>query len=70
MPCIYIHFGDLRLTLGDNEFEPLRGELSELHLQLNVAALDKHVPVIERYNHTIKECGRSINYTLPFKKIP
>jgi hypothetical protein len=56
--------------LGDNEFEPLRGELSELHIQLNVVAVDKHVPEIERYNCTIKEHCCSIYNTLPFTKIP
>jgi hypothetical protein len=56
--------------LGDNEFEPLCGELSELHIQLNVAAVDEHVPEIERYNRTIKEQCRSIYNTLPFTKIP
>jgi hypothetical protein len=56
--------------LGDNEFESLRGKLSELHIQLNVAAVDEHVPEIARYNCTIKVRCRSIYNILPFKKIP
>jgi hypothetical protein len=60
----------ITMVLGDNEFEVLRGELSQIQIQLNTAAADEHVPEIERYNRTIKERCCSIYNTLPYKKIP
>jgi hypothetical protein len=57
-------------ALMDGEFEPLRGELADIGVALNVAAPDEHVGDIERYIRTIKERMRGICNTLPFKKLP
>ena len=58
------------LLLADNQFEPMRNELANLHVQLSVCANDEHVPEIERYIRTIKDRTRAIYNTLPFKHIP
>ena len=56
---------------ADNEFDPLRAELAaDLEIDLNCAAADMHVPEVEREIRTIKERGRCVYATLPFKKIP
>jgi len=39
-------------------------------VMLNVAARNEHVPEVERYIRTIKESGRAIASSLPFKKYP
>ena len=57
-------------VLVDHEFEPLRGDLSTLGIQLNTASADEHVADIERYNRTLKERVRCIWTTLPFTKMP
>ena len=56
--------------LADNQFECVRGELSELGASLNIASADEHVPEIERCIRTIKERVRSIYISLSFKKMP
>jgi hypothetical protein len=50
-------------ALMDGEFEPLRNDLAEMGINLNVAAPDEHVGDIERYIRTIKERVRGI-YTV------
>eukprot|EP00978_Attheya_sp_CCMP212_P043302 scaffold280126_cov62-Attheya_sp.AAC.1 len=54
----------------DGQFEPLRSELADLRINLNVVSNDEHVPEIERHIRTTKERVRCIYNTLPFKKIP
>jgi hypothetical protein len=54
----------------DNEFEPLRGDLLDIGMQLNVVSNDEHVPEIERQIRTIKERTRCVYNTLPFKWLP
>ena len=54
----------------DGQFEPLRGDLAEMGLQLNTVSNDEHVPEIERQIRTLKERTRAIYCTLPFCKIP
>ena len=52
----------------DNKFEKLRNLLPVL--AVNTTAAKEHVPEVERCIQLIKECGRGILNTLPFKKIP
>ena len=54
----------------DGQFEPLRGDLAEMGIQLNTISNDEHVPEIERQIRTLKERTRAIYCTLPFRKIP
>jgi hypothetical protein len=51
----------------DNEFEPLRGDLLDIGVHLNVVSNDEHVPEVERQIRTIKERTRCIYNTVPFK---
>ncbi len=68
---VYFNRGFIvKVGLMDNEFEPLRGDLTKLGIQLNVVSNDEHVPEIERYIRTVKERTRCVYNTLPFKKIP
>ena len=57
-------------ALMDGQFEPLRGDLAKMGLQLNTVSNDEHVPEIERQIRTLKERTRAIYCTLPFRKIP
>ena len=57
-------------ALMDGQFEPLRGDLAEMGIQLNTVSNDEHVPEIERQIRTLKERTRAIYCTLPFRKIP
>jgi hypothetical protein len=54
----------------DNEFEPMREDLQELGMALNVVSADEHVPEIERYIRTVKERTRCVYNTVPFKRMP
>ena len=55
-------------VLMDNEFECLRNLIPVL--DINTTAAKEHVPEIERRIRLIKERGRGILNTLPFKKLP
>ena len=57
-------------ALMDGQFEPLRGDLADMGIQLNTVSNDEHVPEIERQIRTLKERTRAIYCTLPFRKIP
>jgi hypothetical protein len=54
--------------LADNEFKPLQNLLPIL--AVNTTAAKEHVPEVERRIRLIKERGRGILNTLPFKKMP
>ena len=54
--------------LMDNEFEKLKPLVPAL--SINTTAANEHVPEIERRIRLIKERGRGILNTLPFKKMP
>jgi hypothetical protein len=54
---------------GDYEFEATRDGLAEMQIMLNATSQDEHVPVIERYNRTVKDRVRSAFNMLPFKKM-
>ena len=55
-------------VLMDNEFEKLRNLVPIL--AINTTAAKEHVPEVERKIRLIKERGRGILNTLPFKKMP
>jgi hypothetical protein len=55
---------------ADGEFEPMRGDMIELGMELNSVSADEHVPEIERYIRTVKERTRCVYNTVPFKKMP
>jgi hypothetical protein len=55
-------------VLMDNEFESLRSLIPIL--SINTTAAKEHVPDVERRIRLIKERGRGIVNTLPFKKLP
>ena len=68
---IYLQHGfRIRNAFMDGQFEPLRGNLAELGILLNMASNNKHVPEIERQIQTVKERTRAIYCTLPFNKMP
>ena len=50
----------------DPEFEALRPSFP----MLNCCMAGEHVPEIERYIHTLKDCTRSAYNILPFKNLP
>jgi hypothetical protein len=56
--------------LMDGQFNSLCRELSALNITLNMVANNEHVPEVERYIHTVKECVRCAYNTLPFTKLP
>jgi hypothetical protein len=64
--------GGFRLTLGlvDNEFEPMRGAMMDISMELNTVAKDGHVPEVERHIRTLKERTRSVYNTVPFLRMP
>jgi hypothetical protein len=55
-------------VLMDNEFEKLRNLVPIL--AINTTAVREHIPEVERKIRLIKERGRGILKTLPFKKMP
>jgi hypothetical protein len=55
-------------VLMDNEFEKLRNLVPIL--VINTTAAKEHVPEVKRKIRLIKERGRGILNTLPFKKMP
>ena len=64
---VYHHRGfQVSTILRDPEFEPIRATFP----QLNCCAADEHVPDVERYIRTVKDCVRSTYRMLPFKRIP
>jgi hypothetical protein len=68
---IYARRG-FRVTLchADGEFEPMRGALIDLGIDMNIVSADEHVPEVERYIRTVKERTRCVYTTMPFKKMP
>ena len=55
-------------VLMDNEFETLRSPMRIL--AINTTAAKEHMPEVERKIRLIKERGRGILNTLPFKRMP
>ena len=60
----------IKVVMADNQFEILRGDISDLGANINVVSRDEHVPDIERYIRTIKERVRATHNMTPFKFIP
>jgi hypothetical protein len=56
------------MVLMDNKFKELRNLVPIL--VANTMAAKEHVPKVEQSIQLIKEQGRGILYTLPFKKMP
>jgi hypothetical protein len=56
-------------VLMDGEFEPTRGALADMHINLNVVSRDEHVLEVERHIRILKERIRSVWNTMPFKRI-
>ena len=54
----------------DNEFEPMRADLMDAKVNLNVASNNEHVPEIERHIRTVKDRVRCMYNSVPFKKMP
>jgi hypothetical protein len=66
---LYLHGGFHEgRVLMDNEFEKLRNLVPIL--AVNTTAAKKHVLEVKQCIQLIKECGRGILNTLPFKKMP
>ncbi len=63
--CKGFHVG---MVLMDNEFEKLRN-LMPIFV-VSTTAAKEHMPEVEGLIWLIKECGRGILKTLPFKKMP
>ena len=65
--CLYHHRG-FRMTsiTCDSEFGALRPSFP----MVNCCAAGKHVPEIERYICTLKDCTQSVYNVLPFKNLP
>ena len=61
---------DVKTALMDGEFKPMRYDLLEMRVKLNITAANEHSPIIERHIRVIKEQMRAIRHTLPFKVIP
>ena len=57
-------------THTDNEFEPMRAQLMDSKVRLDVVSNNEHVPKIERHIRTVKENMRYMDNTVPFKKMP
>ena len=53
----------------DNEFEPMRANLMDAKVNLNVASNNEHVPEIERHIRTVKDRVRCMHNSAPFKKM-
>ena len=54
----------------DNQFEPLRGDLSAEEIHLDVCSESEHVREIEFHNRTLKERTRSVVGVFPFERLP
>jgi acetolactate synthase regulatory subunit len=53
---------------ADMEFKPVQNSFHSI--TFNVCAQDEHVPKIECYIQTVKDCSRSGYNSLPFERIP
>jgi hypothetical protein len=68
---IYLQRGfQIATMILDGEFETLRGDLAGMHIALQTASHDDHVPEIERHIRTLKERTRCIYNSLPFRRLP
>eukprot|EP00985_Skeletonema_marinoi_P024244 scaffold16749_cov110-Skeletonema_marinoi.AAC.1 len=56
--------------LTDNQFESMRDDIANLHVQLHVVAREDHVPEAERFNRTVKDRIRANYNILPYTHFP
>jgi hypothetical protein len=52
----------------DNQFEPMRADLMDTKVNLNVASNNEHVPEIERHIRTVKACVRCMCNSVPIQE--
>ena len=65
----YCHCGfHVATTLADPEFEPLQASFG--YISFNFCTQNEHIPEIEHYIHTVKDCTQSGYNLLPFEWIP
>jgi len=57
----------VQTILGDGQFECLENFSSIMGISLDTTSNNEHVPEIELYIRTIKECTKTPNNSLPFK---
>ena len=57
-------------ALMDGEFAPLKADILDMGVHLNITSANEHVPEIERRIRVIKERSRSTRHNLPFTYIP
>jgi hypothetical protein len=60
----------IHTILGDNEFEAIKKDMTELGIEVNVMAKEEHVPEIERQHRVIKERAKAVIQTLPYRRMP
>jgi len=67
----YIAWGfKIKAILGDGQFQHIQQDIQQKVVILNICSANEHVPEIERYIRTLKECVCSIATILPFKEYP
>ena len=54
----------------DGQFEPLRADLADMGIELNVVLNDKHIPEIVRQICMVKEHAWATYCMLPIKHMP
>jgi hypothetical protein len=54
----------------NNEFEPMRADLMDAKVNLNMTSNNEHVLEIERHIRTVKDRARCMYNSVPFKKMP
>ena len=52
-----------------NDFEPMRANLMDAKVNLNVVSNSEHIPEIERHIRTMKDRARCMYNSVPFKKM-
>jgi len=60
----------IHTILGDNEFEAIEDDMTEMGIEVNITAKEEHVPEIERQHQVIKERARAVIQTLPYRRMP
>jgi hypothetical protein len=57
-------------AMMDGEFAPLKADMLEMGVSLNITSANEHVPEIKRCIRVIKERTRATRHTLPFTYLP
>ena len=61
---------NVTIMLTDNQFEPLCGDLADLHAHFHTTSQDEHVPKIKQYNLTTKDRVCSSYNRISFGRLP